>query len=298
MRRRSRFHLGSIGAHRRPQDPELAPGSRRADGRISASPAAAGRALAGSDDTARQAVRQPPNSAVTTLAAGHGRFARRSSAASPRRRACVRDQSYDEGRRSWSSVVRCGSGTSLAGGRLSAAAGCAESPIRRSLAVTATRSTRLPQPSRRCDRPARVLSDEASVANAAARFGVAGGRKRSWISILSLCFLDSATSRKVVAAVSLVLRPSREGWTPLSCLSAARLRRCVRRDVSDRRWVHQGQSMFSLSRGNQPGASLGSPREDTRLRGGVTPGPDCATTASPRGPPATCRRKGEPDLPT
>jgi hypothetical protein len=48
-------------------------------------------------EAAARATAQAPKSRVTTLAAGHSPAASRSSASPPRRRACVRDQSYDDG---------------------------------------------------------------------------------------------------------------------------------------------------------------------------------------------------------
>jgi hypothetical protein len=48
-------------------------------------------------DAACRAAIQPPNRALTTLADGHLSSFNRSIAASPRRLACVRDQSYAEG---------------------------------------------------------------------------------------------------------------------------------------------------------------------------------------------------------
>ena len=48
-------------------------------------------------NAAARAAPQVPTRLVTTLAAGHSPPASRSSASPPRRRACVRDQSYDDG---------------------------------------------------------------------------------------------------------------------------------------------------------------------------------------------------------
>ena len=49
------------------------------------------------------AAAQVPNRYVTTLAEGQPPLDRRSIASPPRRRACARDQSYDDGSRPWSS---------------------------------------------------------------------------------------------------------------------------------------------------------------------------------------------------
>ena len=59
---------------------------------------ASGVATAGSATAARAAC-QLPNRTVTTLAGGHSQLERRASASPPRRRACVRDQSYEVGSR-------------------------------------------------------------------------------------------------------------------------------------------------------------------------------------------------------
>jgi hypothetical protein len=52
---------------------------------------------------ASRAAAQLPNTEVTTLAGGHTPASRRRSASPPRRRACVRDQSYDDGSRRYRS---------------------------------------------------------------------------------------------------------------------------------------------------------------------------------------------------
>ncbi len=52
-----------------------------------------------SPEAVLRAAAQVPNRRLTTLAAGHSPSASRSRASRPRRRACVRDQSYDVGSR-------------------------------------------------------------------------------------------------------------------------------------------------------------------------------------------------------
>jgi hypothetical protein len=53
--------------------------------------------LLAASQTARRAANQLPHTAVTTLADGQLHSLKRHSASPPRRRACVRDQSYEEG---------------------------------------------------------------------------------------------------------------------------------------------------------------------------------------------------------
>ena len=55
------------------------------------------RALFTASPTARRAADQLPHTAVTTLADGQQPWFKRRSASPPRRRACVRDQSYEDG---------------------------------------------------------------------------------------------------------------------------------------------------------------------------------------------------------
>src|SRR5450755_791632 len=81
--------LGAIGAGRVPHDTSLSP--LRGMVWTLRLCAQSGR------DAAARGAGQPPNKSLTTAADGHSQSPRRLSASPPRRRACVRDQSYEDG---------------------------------------------------------------------------------------------------------------------------------------------------------------------------------------------------------
>jgi hypothetical protein len=87
-----------------------------------------------------------------------------SNSAAPRSRRRAAASTRSSGARSVLLVVRSGSAAPGAGGRVSAAAGCAERTIRRWMAITTTHATRLPQPWQRHSEVGAAARAEAVVA--------------------------------------------------------------------------------------------------------------------------------------